>query len=283
MSNANDLNTSYKGQVLAAKSIPTLPIALQKITALIDGNRTNLAKVAELITQDQSLSAKVLKLVNSPVYGFPRRIVSIHNALILLGVNAVHGLLISTVVFEIVSKQMRGLWDHSLACSSACKVMARHFKIKEEEEFILSGLLHDFGKVIISIQLPDAMRDILSLVANEDTTTLEAEKLILGFDHTRVNSWVAQHWNLPLGITAAMTFHHDPMKAGNHKTLASVVHLGDFFTRVFEMGNAGDTNVSEISPMVLKHLNLDQNDLRELVDKIGIEFQKQTQFPVFGR
>ncbi len=283
MSNISDLTTSYKGMVLAVKSIPTLPIALQKITALMDGNRTNLAKVAELITQDQSLSAKVLKLVNSPVYGFPRRIVSIHNALILLGVNAVHGLLLSTVVFEIVSKQMKGLWEHSVGCSAACKVIAQHLKIKELEEYILSGLLHDFGKVILSIQIPDAMRDINSLVANEDVTFREAEKLILGFSHTKINGWVAQHWNLPLGITSGMTFHHDPMKAGNYQTLASVTHLANFFTRVFEVGSSGDENVSEVNPLVLKHLSLDQNDLRELVDKIGIEFEKQAKFPVFGR
>ncbi len=283
MSNPDDLTTNYKGQVLAAKSIPTLPIALQKITALMDGNRTNLTKVAELISQDQSIAAKVLKLVNSPVYGFPRRIVSIHNALILLGVNAVHGLLISTVIFEIVSKHMKGLWQHSMACSTASKVLAKHLKVKEEDEYILSGLLHDFGKVIISIQLPDAMRDINQLIQIEDITSFEAEKLILGFGHTRVNGWVAQSWNLPTGITAAMVHHHEPMKAENYKTLASVVHLADFFARLFEMGSAGDCNVSEINPLVLKHLNFDQNDLHELVDKIGIEFQKQAQFPVFGR
>ncbi len=283
MSSASDLNTSYKGKVLAAKSIPTLPIALQKITALIDGNRTNLSKVAELIIQDQSLTAKVLKLVNSPVYGFPRRIVSIHNALILLGVNAVHGLLLSTVVFEIVSKNMKGLWQHSLSSSSAAKIIARHLSIKEEEEIMLSALLHDFGKVVLAIQLPEASRDINSLIQNEDITSYEAEKLILGFTHTKINDWIAQHWNLPLSITAGMTYHHDPMKAGNFKTLASIVHLSNFFARVFEMGSAGDSNVSEINPMVLKHLQLDQNDLRELVDLIGIEFKKNTLFPVFGR
>ncbi len=283
MSNTNDLNTNYKGAVLATKGIPTLPIALQKITSLMDGNRTNLAKVAELIIQDQSLSAKVLKLVNSPVYGFPRRIVSIHNALILLGVNAVHGLLLSTVVFEIVSKQMKGLWNHSLGCSSACKILAQHLKIKEVEEYILAGLLHDLGKVVLALQIPDAMKDINTIIASEDVTSREAEKLILGFSHTKINAWVAQHWNLPLGITAGMTYHHDPMKAGNYQTIASVTHLGNFFTRLFEVGAAGDSNVSEINPLVLKHLNIDQNDLRELVDKIGIEFEKQAQFPVFGR
>ncbi len=279
----HSLETNYKDKVLAANGIPTLPVALQKTMALMDGPRTNLAKVGAVISQDQSLSARVLKMVNSPVYGFPSRIASIHNALVLLGVNTVHGLLISSVVFDIVSKHMSGLWNHSLSCSTACNVIAKLLKIKELEEYMLSGLLHDFGKVIIAIQMPDASRDITTLAKSEDILSIEAEQLMLGFGHTRVNKWVADHWNLPAGIAAAMTFHHNPMVAGNYKTLASVVHLADFFVRLFEIGSSGDNNVSEIDPHALKHLGLDQNDLRELVDRIGIEFKKQGMFPVFGR
>ncbi len=277
------LETNYKDRVLAANGIPTLPIALQKTMSLMDGPRTNLAKVGEVISQDQSLSARVLKMVNSPAYGFPSRISSIHNALVLLGVNTVHGLLISSVVFDIVSKHMSGLWNHSLSCSTACKVIAKMLKIKDVEEYMLAGLLHDFGKVIIAIQIPDASRDINALVKSEDILSIEAEQLMLGFGHTRVNKWVASHWNLPVGISAAMIYHHNPMVAENYKTLASVVHLGDFFARLFEIGASGDTNVSEIDPHALKHLGFDQNDLRELVDRVGVEFKTQGMFPVFGR
>ncbi len=278
-----NLETNYKDKVLAAKGIPTLPVALQKTMALMDGPRTNLIKVGEAISQDQSLSARVLKMVNSPIYGFPSRISSIHNALVLLGVNTVHGILISSVVFDIVSKHMSGLWDHSLSCSTACKVIAKTLKFKDFEEYMLAGLLHDFGKVILAIQIPEATRDIHALVRSEDILTIEAEQLMLGFSHSRVNKWVAGHWNLPVGIAAAMTYHHNPMAADNNKTLASVVHVANFFTRLFEVGSSGDSNVSELDPHALKHLGLDQNDLRELVDKIGFEFKKQGMFPVFGR
>ncbi len=277
------IETNYKDKVLAVNGIPTLPIALQKTMALMDGPRTNLAKVGEVISQDQSLSARVLKMVNSPVYGFPSRIASIHNALVLLGVNTVHGLLISSVVFDIVSKHMAGLWQHSLSCSTACKVIAKALKVKDVEEYMLAGLLHDFGKVIITIQIPDATRDINLLVKSEDILSIEAEQLILGFSHSRVNKWVAANWNLPAGISAAMVFHHNPMVAENYKTISSVVHLADFFARLFEVGSSGDTNVSEIDPHVLKHLGFAQNDLKELVDRVGIEFRTQGMFPVFGR
>ncbi len=283
MSNATDLETNYKGMILAVKSIPALPIALQRAMALMDGPRTNIAKIGEVIAQDQSLTARVLKMVNSPIYGFPRRIASIHNALVLLGVNAVHGLLISSVVFDIVSRHMAGLWGHSVACSTACKIIAKHLNFKDEEECMLAGLLHDFGKVVISLQLPDALRDIVSLVRNEDISFYEAEKLILGFGHTRVNTWMASHWNLPLGISEAISYHHNPLASENYKSIASVVHLGNFFARVFEMGHPGDTNVSDVSPHTLKYLGLDQGDLREIVDKIGIAFTNKSSFPIFGR
>lgn len=278
----SDLETKYRGKLLAAKSLPALPIVLQEALAVMDGSRTNLSKVAAIITRDQALTAKVLKMVNSPVYGFPGRISSIQNALVLLGVNVVRGLMVSTVVFDIISRSMMQLWEHSVACSIAAKELARILNYDNIEEYTLGGLLHDLGKVVIAIQIPEARRDMELLVRNEDIFHLEAEKLMLGFGHPHVNDWIAKHWNLPSTLRVPMACHHAPMTAGNYKTFSCVVHLADFLVHLFEKGFSGDDNVPELDPMALKFLKIDQKLLSEIVDRVGVALDKNTSFPVFA-
>ena len=277
-----NLETDYKGKVLEAANLPTLPVVLQEAMALMNGTRTNMQKVAAVISRDQVLSAKVLKMVNSPVYGFPGRISSIQNALVLLGFNVIRGLIISTVVFDNMSKVMTGLWQHSLACSTACREIVVGLRLKNVEEFTLAGLLHDFGKVITAIQMPEAQQDIESSVSTDDMLYYDAEKKLLGFAHPHINSWVADHWMLPPSLKAAMAYHHSPMNASSHKTLVCVVHVADFMVRLFESGSGGDSNVPLLDPMALKHLDIDQNMLGDLVDRVGECLESGSNLPNFA-
>lgn len=92
----DDLRTERKGQLLAVKDLPTLPAVLEEVARLLDDPNTSTQQIAKLISRDQVLSAKVLKMVNSPIYGFPGRISTIQHALVLLGFNVIKGLIIST-------------------------------------------------------------------------------------------------------------------------------------------------------------------------------------------
>lgn len=267
--NRKTLETQYKGKCLESRNLPALPTVLREAMELMSGPHASMQKVATIISRDQVLSAKVLKMVNSPVYGFPGRISSIQNALVLLGFNVIRGLIISTVVFDAMSTHMRGLWMHSMACSTLCREIARMLKLKEIEEYTLAGLLHDFGKVITATQMPEAQKDLEALVRDRDILFFDAEKELLGFSHTQINNWVADHWSLPPNLKAAMACHHNPMHAADHKTLSCVVHLADFLARLYECGSGGDENVPLLDPMALKHLGLDQNALGDVVDKAG--------------
>lgn len=268
---SRDLETEYKGRLLAVKNLPTLPSVLQEAMALMDAptHKVSMVQIADVISRDQVLSAKVLKMVNSPIYGFPGRISSIQNALVLLGFNVVKGAIISTVAFEQMSKSMIGLWEHSIACSLACRSVARYLGLSDSNEYALAGLLHDFGKVITALQIPEARRDIEFLVRNEDIFYYEAEQLLLGFGHTRVNKWLALHWHLPPALTDGISCHHEPMQARHNKLMPSVVQVGDFFARLFECGFAGDGNIPQPDPKALNFLGLDKEYLGPLVDSIA--------------
>ena len=155
---SEDLKLERKDQILAAKDLPTLPKVLDEVSRLVKDPDSSTEQIAKLISMDQVLSAKVLKMVNSPIYGFSGRISSIHHALVLLGFNVLRGVVVSTSVMDIMTQNMVGLWEHSVGCALASATMARHVGLKDVEDISVAGLLHDLGKVVTAVQLPESNR-----------------------------------------------------------------------------------------------------------------------------
>ncbi len=275
---STDLKTSIKGEILAVKDLPTLPHVLDEVTTLIENPETSSEAIAKVISTDQVLSAKVLKMVNSPIYGFPGRISSIQHALVLLGFNVIRGIIISTSVFDMMVQAMKGLWEHSLGCATACNIIARRAGFKDPEEYAVAGLLHDLGKVVTAVQLPDVHKQILDTVETRQLSYLQAEKALLGFGHDRINAWLARHWGLPPNIREAMARHHAPQLAEFYKPMSCVVHLADFLVRLFEFGNPGDDQTAYLRPEALMELHLKMSDLDKVMDEMAEQFLEVSDF-----
>lgn len=269
---SEDLKLERKDQILAVKDLPTLPKVLDEVSRLVKDPDSSTEQMAKLIAMDQVLSAKVLKMVNSPIYGFPGRISSIHHALVLLGFNVLRGVIVSTSVMDIMNQNMVGLWEHSVGCALASSTIARHVGLKDVEDVSVAGLLHDLGKVVTAIQLPDLKTGVEAMVKAKDMTYLDAEKALMGFGHDRVNAWIADHWKLPPSIKEGMSYHHKPQLARLYPEAACCVHLGDFMVRVFEYGSGGDDNVLYLEPDALKKLKLKPSDLETILDQLSEQF-----------
>ena len=269
---AEDLRTERKGRILAVRDLPTLPKVLEEVSKLVERPDSTTEQVAKLISMDQVLSAKVLKMVNSPVYGFPGRISSIGHALVLLGFNVLRSIIVSTSVFEVMTENMVGLWEHSLGCAMACGSVARMLKLKDAEEYAVAGLLHDLGKVVATVQLPDLKSEIEQTVAARDISYLDAERAVMGFGHDRINAWLADHWKLPANIKEGLSYHHKPHLAQLYPEMACVVHIGDFMARVFEYGFSGDVGVNYLQPEALKILKIRPADFEKLLDDLSDQF-----------
>jgi putative nucleotidyltransferase with HDIG domain len=267
-----DLKTTVRGEILSVKDLPTLPHVLEEVTKLVEDPDASSEAIAKVIGTDQVLSAKVLKMVNSPIYGFPGRISSIQHALVLLGFNVIRGIIISTSVFDMMVQNMKGLWEHSLGCATACNIIARRAGFEDPEEYAVAGLLHDLGKVVTAVQLPDLHKTILETVKAKELTYFRAEKDVMGFGHDRINAWLARHWGLPPNIREAMARHHAPQLAEFYKPMSCVVHLADFLVRLFEFGNAGDDQASYLRPEALMELKFKMSDLDKVMDEMADQF-----------
>jgi putative nucleotidyltransferase with HDIG domain len=261
-----DKRKEIRGIIMNTKSLPTLPGIIIRLNALAGNDRTSIPEMARLVSSDQVLSARILKLANSPSYGF-YRVSSISNAMILLGVNVVKSLAISSSIFEIMEKNSVGLWEHSLGAGLAANIIARRLGLQNCEEISTAALLHDIGKVIIRINFGDDYRKLLALIEEKDVSMLEAERDLLGTDHAQVGAWLAKNWFLPDRLVEPIACHHDVNASLEFPQKTSVVHFADVLVKASGFGFSGDELVPLIQPAAWDKLGMSVGLLEEIVEE----------------
>ena len=253
--------------IMNSSSLPTLPGIITKLNSLSENDKASVQEMARLVSSDQVLSARILKLANSPSYGF-YRVSTISNAMILLGVNVVKSLALSSSIFEIMEKNSVGLWEHSLGAGVAANVISRKLKLPECEEISTAALLHDIGKVIIRLNFGDDYRLLLALIEEKDISMLEAERELLGTDHTEVGAWLAKSWFLPDKLIEPIACHHNIGESQEHQVKASVVHFADILIKASAFGFSGDEYVPNIHPVAWEKLGMNDSLLSEIVEEL---------------
>jgi putative nucleotidyltransferase with HDIG domain len=253
--------------IMNTSSLPTLPGIVSKLNSLSANDRSSIPEMARLVSSDHVLSARILKLANSPSYGF-YRVATISNAMILLGVNVIKSLALSSSIFEIMEKNGVGLWEHSLGAGVAANVIARRLKLPDCEEIATAALLHDIGKVIIRLNFGDDYRELLALIKNRDFSMLEAERELLGTDHAEVGAWLAKSWHLPEKLIEPIARHHDVGASLSHRTKTAVVHFADILIKASGFGFGGDVFVPRIQPLAWEQLGMTEPILEEIVEEL---------------
>jgi putative nucleotidyltransferase with HDIG domain len=259
-------------------SLPTLPPVVRKLTTMVESPDVTAQEVGKLISTDQVLSAKVLKLVNSPFYGFPGRISSISHAIILLGFNVIKGVVLSASVFDIMEKSMVGLWEHSLGSAIISGAVSRSLGLHEPEEISTAALLHDIGKVLVRVSLSADYDKITEIVEEKGCSFRQGEIEVLGIDHADIGSWLSEEWGLPERLIIPVFYHHDPEKAPRLKERVAVVHIADSLVRAFGVGYGGDKWVSRISNEAWEFIGMPRIDLPQIMRKVLADLEEVDNF-----
>ena len=265
-----NISAELRALIRESKSLPTIPGVITKLSALESDPKATSQEIARLISSDQILSAKVLRLVNSPFYGFPRRVSTVSNALILLGISVIKSLIMSTSIFEMMEKTLIGLWEHSLATAAAANLVAGRLELSDKEEISTAALLHDIGKVVIKIHLKDDYEQLLTACREKRLLSFEAEREAFATDHAEVGKWLAESWYLPEKLIEPIACHHDVEKSVTHRTRTAVVHFADVLIRARGFGNGGGSNelVPQVHPLAASILRLDNMDIDSLVAEL---------------
>lgn len=259
----------------SVRDLPPLPQSVERVLQLTDDPQSSVGEVAAAVSMDQALVADILKLANSAYYGFSRRIGTIQEAIVLLGFATVRSLIFASSVKGLLGRKMEGyfleageLWHHSLGCAVAARVVAKRARYRGVENAFVAGLLHDIGKVVLSFYVRDQFAAIVELTKGSDMSFIQAERQVLGIDHCEVGSAIAQHWNLPDDLAAAIRDHHQPSRAGEARDLASIVHLADALCLMMGVGIGGDGLLYPLCLDVVGQLGLDARDIESLLSEV---------------
>ena len=267
-------------------SLPTLPTVVSKMIELVDNPKTSAASLARLISADQALTARILKLANSAYYGFPREISTVNMAIVVIGFNTVKEMGLSLSVFEVFkdgghdkSFDTAQFWQHSIGCGSAARLIARRFKYQFIGEAFVAGLLHDIGKVILNQYMHDEFTAILTAVAENGAVLDDAENATVGTTHSRIGGWLAEKWNLPRIIVDSINHHHDPWEAKVDAVLVAIVSVANYLCHISNIGNSGrkaPIKPDERTWDIFRKASLpfDEPDLMELQTEFLLEFDK---------
>ncbi len=245
-------------------ALPTIPKVLNRLLAVIENPKVSLNEISNFIAGDPALTTKVLRMVNSPVYGFPGRISSVNQAVILLGLTVVKGLLLGVSVFDLMQKTMIGLWEHSIGCAIFSRIIAVKKGHKEPDELSVDGLLHDIGKVFLVLQFPDEYQKALAESKRDNLTIYVSEKNHFNTTHSSVGSWMARKWRFPPSLIDVIEYHHKPRLTKNTPLESSIVHLADIMVRARGYGFPGDNSLVPVEEAAFDLLSLGETDLAEI-------------------
>ncbi|MGE3164227.1 MAG: HDOD domain-containing protein [Planctomycetota bacterium] len=249
-----------------ALNLHTLPVVVLEAERLMRDRRTSAQDVAQLIVRDIAIAERVLKLANSAYYGFQKRIGNLTQAVVLLGFQAVRNLLLTVSVIETFRPSSDDdfdyprFWGHSVATAIVSTGLARKARLPDADEVYVAGLLHDVGKLLVAQHLPALSGRVLEL-QRRGVPARDAERRILGYDHSDIGYKLSTSWSLPDSIAAAVRDHHCPLTGPGPATAAHAIHVADCIVSAWGMACRANLPLEEICPGASERLGYDATRL----------------------
>jgi len=257
--------------------LDSLPSVYHHIIQVINSPRSSSGQIAEAISTDVNLTARLLRLVNSPFYGFPSKVDSISRAVTLIGTREIMVLASGVSViqfFEGIPSEvldMHSFWKHSIATGIFSRILCRYKGLNEEQAFV-AGLLHDIGRLVMFRKLPNASAAVMQLVAEQSIVLSEAEHKVIGFDHAAVGARLLQKWKFPAVLPDMVAGHHAPSQARD-PIAACVVHIADTLALIRGIGSTGSDQASALDGNSWNKLGLPASVLATVVRQADRQLQ----------
>ncbi|MCD4754710.1 MAG: HDOD domain-containing protein [Deltaproteobacteria bacterium] len=243
--------------------LPAFPATVHRVSELVGDPDFAIADLVDVIKYDQSITANILRMCNSPYFGIRYEVSSLREAVIYLGrKNILH--VVYTAGTSRFYKKVKGyywgatkLWEHSVGVALMSQILAKRIYDREDPRLFTAGLLHDIGKVVLGEFVHDSFQEIMDLVSNQGYSFLEAEKEVIGINHAELGGEIASLWNFPKEIKDAITYHHRPdlMEEGDDST-PWLIYLADQACMMMGIGGGAD--------------GLAYRGLKEVINKFGL-------------
>lgn len=243
--------------------LPTIPAIVQELIASLGKDDVDLGELIDKVRKDQSLSARVLRLANSPYYGGRKSVGGIDDAVTLIGLNALRSIVIASGVSSAFSKvegvDLASFWKHSQLTAQMARSLGKLARINAEFAYA-AGLMHRIGQLLINMSYPEIGQKVTQECRNLSVGELAGlERLHLSFDHAEVSAELARQWHFPLEIQDALKHYIRPDTDGA-TAYAGVVHLAASMAFGIEQGLPDEVILSRVNQPVVRKLALEEVD-----------------------
>ncbi len=260
--------------------ISSLPEIFYLINEIISDPDSSFGDVAQVISNDPSLSLRLLKIVNSPFFNFPQKIDTITHAISIVGTEQLRDLALATSVltkFKGVNDSrmdMNSFWRHSLGCGISARVLALQCRQPNAERFFLMGMVHDVGRLILLENLSEKASQLLTRESPEAPVLVDRELDLIGFHHGDIGGALCRAWNLPSLLEHVITHHHHPENAEDFFLETGILHLANLITKAMELGNSGDPFVPPLDETMWNRIGLTPGHLTSIWNQVALQFEE---------
>ncbi len=257
----------------------SLPDIYYRLEELIVDPKSTTDSIADLLRSDPDLCARMLRMANSAFYSFPTTIESIERAVSTIGLRQIRELVLVTAVikaFEGIPSgkvNMASFWEHSVAVAIMSREIAQTAGIPSAQNYYIPGLLHDLGRLVMYLQLPSLMNDLLERRDSSGMPLFQLECEMLSYSHADIGGCLLEFWKLPQSIWEPVAMHHNPAASGEFMLTACAIHIADAWVNANHYGSSGSIFELDIDPEALELVGVDM----EAVENAARVASEQTQ------
>ncbi|MDD5425985.1 MAG: HDOD domain-containing protein, partial [candidate division Zixibacteria bacterium] len=251
----------------------SLPQTLVEVLRIARDDRSSADEMAKVLMHDPALTAKILRMANSPYYSVHREVTTMTKAVVMLGLRQVTALALSASIYNLVARWETKIdrlrfWRHSLEVAIASRMIAEAIQYPHIEEAFIAGLLHDIGLLILEKSFPKDFEH-LCRQAQKGERTLELEEELWGTNHARVGQFLLEQWNIPQAICEAVGHHHIqyvPNSCDSEMIYSQIIALANLVSSFGVIKEVRDEETFEIEnrSTIRDNLNLTVESLRDI-------------------
>ncbi|MCB9025351.1 MAG: HDOD domain-containing protein [Bdellovibrionaceae bacterium] len=271
--------------------LPTLPSIVYELTQVINDPMSSTSDIEKIMANDQSMTTKVLKLVNSAYYAIPGGVTSLSRAVAYIGFDSIQQLVLGASIVKALDAKgpsefdVNQFWKHSIAVGMAAETIAKITRHPMPSDMFTCGLVHDMGKVALFSISPVTVVELSNYANEKKMSYFEAEQNLGILNHTNIGKLLAEKWALPISIQAVIKNHHQKdhnLRGGLSADLnnsVDIVFLANLLIHALKFGNSGHSKVLGAPKEVMTRLTIDpQKDFKELIANIKTSLDKANDF-----
>ncbi len=262
--------------------MPAFPHSVTKILQLTADINCPPKALVQVIDHDPVMTIKILKLVNSAYFGLSKKIVSIKQAVVILGINTLKNLAITITAMGMLPQNSNSKFNsnhfllHSLGTATIARLLGQRLKVpaKETSDYFVAGLLHDFGKVVLVQFMPEEMENALIKSSNEGIPLFQTETEKIGSNHAELGGMLGEKWQLPSDLVTSLREHHNPITKGDAAKMRDCVIAANSIVKCVPFGHSGNPVIDPLPEVVIERFGIELDELIESLGDISDDLEK---------